>query len=360
MNRRSAAGPPGPTAPILGDAFAALDPQAVVEAVESTVDLEAGGTRRHCTGRVLPLNSFENRVFQVDLEDAEPVVAKFYRPARHSEAALDEEHEFLFDLDEAGVPVATPLLLDADERSVGRLTVPGDGDAPAGRWHFALFERVRGRAPDELDVTALRRLGEHLGTLHRVGADDTFRHRPPFDAAGWARESLQGLLAATTGRTAVPANLRAAFEDTVAGLVARCAGRFVGVPTHRIHGDCHRGNLLWTAEGPVFLDFDDACVGPAVQDVWLLVPGTDAEARRHRRALLEGYRTVLDFEDEWLGLIEPLRALRYLRYAAWVAARFGEATFQRTFDHFGTARYWEDLLNDLREQRARIDHADGR
>jgi Ser/Thr protein kinase RdoA (MazF antagonist) len=341
------------TPPGLADPFAALDPQAVVEAVEQHPD--ADGNRRFCTGRVLALNSFENRVFQVELEDAPPLVAKFYRPGRHGPEALDEEHDFVFDLDEAGVPVATPLLLDAEDRSVGQLALPqADAGAAPALW-FALFDRVPGRVPDELDEEDLRAVGRHLGQLHIVGAEHHFAHRPAFDAATWARESLEGILTHPAAR--FPSSLSAAYEDVVGGLLERMLPRFEGVPTHRIHGDCHRGNLLWTQGGPVFLDFDDACVGPAVQDVWLLVPGTDAEARRQRQALLAGYREVNRFERGWLELVEPLRALRYLRYSAWVSARLGEAAFRRTFEHFGTVRHWESLLGDLREQRERLEAA---
>lgn len=349
-----AAGNRDPQGP--ADPFAALDPQAVVEAVEQHPDAE--GSRRVCTGRVLALNSFENRVFQVELEDAPPVVAKFYRPGRHTEAALDEEHDFVFDLDEAGVPVATPLLLDAEDRSVGRLALPQATPGAAPALWFALFDRVSGRAPDELDEEDLRQVGQHLGQLHTVGAEHGFNHRPGFDAASWARESLQAIQTHPNAR--FPATLNAAYEDVVGGLLHQMLPRFEGVPTHRIHGDCHRGNLLWTGGGPVFLDFDDACVGPAVQDIWLLVPGVDAEARRQRSALIAGYREVAHFDRAWLELVEPLRALRYLRYSAWVAARLGEAAFRRTFEHFGTVRHWESLLNDLREQRARIEDAASR
>jgi Ser/Thr protein kinase RdoA (MazF antagonist) len=156
---------------------------------------------------------------------------------------------------------------------------------------------------------------------------------------------------------AIPAEARDIYAQTVRALIDRMAPLFLEVPVHRIHGDCHLGNLVWAPRGPTFLDFDDLCVGPAVQDVWLLVPSFDEEGQRQRRVLREAYEQFRRFDPAWLRLVEALRALRYVNYATWIARRWQDPIFQRTFQHFGTLQYWEGQVQDLREQIARIDHS---
>lgn len=321
----------------LADRFDRLTPDHVFAAAE--VD------GRVCTGRFVILNSYENRVYQLDCEDGRAVVGKFYRPGRWSVDALDDEHDFLFDLDDAGVPVVLPLELDDDGGTLGTL----DGDA-AGI-HYAIYPRVRARVPDEFADHQLRELGRVLAELHDVGEQETAEHRPTLDLDTYARANVEYLV----GAGHLPPEIEAHYRYTVDALCTRIEPMLADVPTHRIHGDCHPANLLW-ADGPLFLDFDDMLEGPAVQDVWMLVPSADAEGDRQRRVLLDAYREVRDFPGEWLRLVEPLRALRYIHYATWIARRWHDPTFRRTFGHFGDLRYWQKEVLDLREQIARIDH----
>lgn len=321
----------------LAERFARLTPDRVFAAAE--VD------GRVCTGRFVVLNSYENRVYQLDCEDGRHVVGKFYRPGRWSLDALDDEHDFLYALDEADVPVVLPLELDDDGHTLGTL----DGEAEG--IHYAIFPRVRGRVPDEFDDGQLRVLGRLLARLHEVGEADEAPNRPVLGVDSYARQNVEYLVRAGH----LPPEIETNYRYTVDALCARIEPMLADVPVHRIHGDCHPANLLWTPEGPVFLDFDDLLTGPAAQDVWMLAPSADAEGHRQREVLLEGYREARDFPAEWLRLVEPLRALRYIRYSTWIARRWHDPTFKRTFAHFGDLRYWQREVQDLREQIARID-----
>jgi len=315
------------------DSFFSLTPDRVIVAAE------AAGVP--CTGLCYPLNSLENRVYELERDDRTRVVAKFYRPGRWSREAVGDEHRFLADLEAADIPVAPPWVLP------GGVTV---AEAPDTGVLYALFPRVGGRAPDELSDDQLRRLGVLLARVHAVGAGGEAVHRRVLDARAWAAESLAVLRAAPT----LPGTLRAALEAVTGRLLDRVAPDIDGVDLHRIHGDCHLGNLLWGAAGPFFLDFDDMMVGPAVQDVWLLTPGRDAEGVRQRDVLLEGYTTMRPFDRTTLSLVEPLRALRYLHYAAWVTRRWHDPSFPRAFPQYGTASYWAELVADLEDQLQRV------
>lgn len=325
--------------PLAGQ-FNALDPFRILDVVHLP-----GLTP---TGRVLALNSYENRVYQIEVEDAvgriKQVVGKFYRPGRWSPAALEDEHDFLFDLDEAGVPVALPRFLDDDETTVGALTGEAAGIS------YALFDKVAGRAPEELSESELTTLGELLGRLHDVGARHDAPDRPRLTVQTYGWDNLAFLL----DNRLIPDAARDGYAGTVEGLLKQIEPEFAGIPVHRIHGDCHKGNLIQRGADFVFLDFDDFCVGPAVQDVWLLVPDADDFGHRQRLRLLDGYRRMRDFEHDWLRLVEPLRALRMIHYATWIARRFDDPTFRKTFDNFGTARYWQQQASDLREVWGRL------
>lgn len=314
-----------------GSFFERLGPDAVLDAVESA------GLRP--TGHTTPLMCLENRVFDVRLEDERHVVVKFYRPERWSREAILEEHRLLFDLREAEIPVCAPLPFP------DRTTL-----AEAGGIFFAVWPRTGGRSPDELSDDALRILGRLLARIHNVGAAREAPHRPVLDAERFGLAPLrfleeQGFLPALCAR-----RYRAAVER----VVALHAERAAGVPLHRIHGDCHRGNLLLGREGFFFLDFDDFVTGPAVHDVWMLVPGRDLEGDRQRKLLVEAYREFRPFEDRWLELVETLRALRFVGYAAWIARRSDDPAFRDAFPHFGTDEYWERETRDLEEQLDRI------
>jgi Ser/Thr protein kinase RdoA (MazF antagonist) len=316
----------------LAEVFRKLTPEQVLDAVETC--------GRRCTGRFFVLNSYENRVYQFEMEDGSMVIGKFYRPGRWSREAILEEHSFLAELAEAEIPVAPPLELSPAE-SLGRVE---------GIW-YALFPQVRGRVPQELSDEQTAVLGRLLARLHNVGAARPAPNRLRLTPETYGEANLAALLA----QDALPAGVRENYAGTVQVLLERIRPLFREVPTHRIHGDCHLGNLIWTAAGPTFLDFDDLLVGPAVQDVWMLVPSYDAEGQRQREVLLKAYREFRDFEPAWLRLVEPLRALRFIHYSAWVARRFGDPIFQRTFPQFGTVQYWEREVLDLREQIARVD-----
>jgi Ser/Thr protein kinase RdoA (MazF antagonist) len=317
----------------LATQFNRLTPEQVLDAVE------VGDAR--CTGRFIALNSYENRVYQLELEDERMVVGKFYRPGRWSRETIAAEHAFLAELAELEIPVACPLELAAGE-TIGEV----QGIL------YALFPRIGGRAPEELSDEQVQMLGRLIARIHNVGAlhDAPARRRLTPDTYG--RDNLRHLLE----QQVLPAEVRQAYTATVEALLQRIAPHFVDVPTHRIHGDCHLGNLVWAPRGPTFLDFDDMLVGPAVQDVWMMVPSFDDEGQRQRRLLIEAYSQFRDFSPHWLRLVEPLRALRYIHYSTWIARRWQDPTFKRTFAHFGTLQYWETEVQDLREQIARIDH----
>jgi Ser/Thr protein kinase RdoA (MazF antagonist) len=325
--------------------FYELTPDRILSAAE-----EAGV---RCTGRCLPLNSLENRVYEVEIEVADPAsvrspsdkarIVKFYRPGRWSEAQILEEHRFLLDLAEAEVPTVTPLPF-ADGTTL-RL-VPD-----AGVW-FAVFPKVGGRHPDEMNDDQLRRVGRLLGRMHNVGAERTAPHRIRLDLETYGYKNLDFLLESE----ALPERIEEAYADTVEELCELAAPWFAEAEPsfRRIHGDCHLGNLIWadnpSHEGPFWVDFDDMVTGPAVQDLWLIVPGRDEEALARRELLLEGYEDMRAFDRSTLRLVEPLRALRFVHFSAWIAKRWSDPAFPRRFEHFGTERYWAEQLADLREQ----------
>lgn len=312
--------------------FHRLTPQVVFDAVH------VRGAR--CTGRFVVLNSFENRVIQLELENGTEVIGKFYRPGRWSREAIAEEHAFLLELRQREVPVAAPIELD-EGGTVG--TVEGI--------MFALFPRVVGRVRDELADEDLSVLGRLVARIHNVGASRQLRYRPELSVRTYGTEDLQRLL--DGGH--VHEQVRDVYVSSVEALIERIEPMFEGVPVHRIHGDCHLSNLLWTRSGPVFVDFDDMRTGPAVQDVWMLAPSADEYGKKQRHMLCEAYRTVRDFDENWLDLIEPLRALRYVHYATWIATRWEDPVFRKTFPDIHTPQYWFGQVQDIREQIARID-----
>jgi Ser/Thr protein kinase RdoA (MazF antagonist) len=330
------------------ESFFALTPDRVLDAVEF------GG--RRATGYALALNSLENRVYEVELEAEDPdsqagerVVAKFYRPGRWSRAALLEEHAFLAELAEAELPVVPPLDLGGGE-TLGSLPINGE---PI---YYAVFPRVRGRAPEELDDQQLGQLGRLVGRLHNIGARRPAPARPVLSPATYGHASIE-LLAQGPW---IPGDVRDRYLATAGAVMARCEGLWatpglVGAPI-RLHGDCHLGNLLWTPRtGPCFVDFDDFLAGPPVQDLWLLAPGHDDDAQRQRELLVAGYEAMRAFDRRSLGLVEALRTLRILRYAAWIARRYDDPAFQRAFPDFTSGTFWHREIQALGEQLARLD-----
>ena len=325
--------------------YADLTPAAVLHA------LDAVGFRGD--GRIMQLNSYENRVFLVMLEDGDAVVAKFYRRARWSDAQIVEEHAFALELAAAEVPVVAPCILEHAAAGVRLLPEPGPATlalrtTPEGTHRCSVSPRRAGRAPELEDDAVLVRLGGFIGRLHAVGARRPFAHRRRLDAPRDARDAvallLDGGFVSDNQRDA----WRLACADAIAWIdaaFAACAPRAI-----RLHGDCHPGNLLWRDSGAHVVDLDDACTGPAVQDLWMLLSGEpDAMAHQLRR-LLHGYAPFMDFDRAELALIEPLRLLRMIRHNAWVAQRWHDPAFPAAFPDFGSSGYWGQQALQLREQ----------
>ncbi len=313
------------------ESFLALRPEQVLCAVERF------GLRP--TGHTTALTCLENRVHDVRLEDDRHVVVKFYRPGRWSREAILDEHRFLADLRAAEVPVCAPLV---------------HGGSTLGETQgifFAIWPRTGGRSPSELADEEIPVLGRLLARIHAVGATREAAARPTLTGAEYGLEPLAFLESAGF----VPSSCARRYRNAVVRVVEIYDAWSEGVPLQRIHGDCHFGNLLrGPAEGAAgdawfFLDFDDFLTGPAVQDVWMLLPGRDALAERQRAELVTAYAEIRAFDPRWLRLVEPLRALRFVRYAAWIARRWSDPAFPSAFPHFGTETYWETETRDLEE-----------
>lgn len=309
--------------------------------------LDAAGLR--CDGRLLALNSYENRVYQVGIEDAAGnaslVVAKFYRPARWTDEQIQEEHDFALELAAQEVPVVAPLAFD------GKTLLTAEG------FRLAVFPRRGGRAPELDDPVALEWIGRFIGRIHVVGAARPFKHRPRIDIESFGVEPRAFLLASGF----IPNDLIAAWTQ-VADLalegVRHAYQRAGDVAELRLHGDCHAGNVLWTPPsgnsvgGPHFVDLDDARMGPAVQDFWMLISGDRDAMGLQLGRILKGYEDFAEFDDRELHLVEALRTLRLLHYSAWLARRWNDPAFPLAFPWFNTARYWQDRILELREQVA--------
>ncbi len=321
----------------MSHSFFSLTPDAVLAAVE-----QAGHAT---TGLCYPLNSLENRVYEVELDDDARTrrIAKFYRPGRWSRAQIEEEHALLAALDEAEVPVCAPL----------RFPDGATLHEAAGGILFTLFPRTGGRAPDDLDDATLTELGRLIARVHNVAGAMPLAHRPALSPATYGRAALATLTA--PGGPAMAPGVGARYLTVAERICTVAEARWQGLRTQTIHADWHRGNLLRGSRGWVVLDFDDMATGPAVQDLWLILPARVAECPREVAALLKGYQQLRDFDDRELRLIEALRALRYLRYAAWIAARWTDPAFQRAFPHFATDAYWEGQTADLADQLRALD-----
>ncbi|HSW06829.1 serine/threonine protein kinase [Aquabacterium sp.] len=311
-----------------------LTPQAVLDA------LDAVGQRGD--GRLIQLNSYENRVFQVMLEDGGAVVAKFYRPGRWSDAQILEEHAFALALAAADVPVVAPLLLP-DGGTLAHVQIDGHP------FRHAIYPRRSGHGPELDDPETLRWLGRFIGRLHAVGAEQAFVHRRTLNAETFGHAALRRLLALDMIPPAQLSGWQRACEQALAAI----DGAFTGAQPLRqlrLHGDCHPGNILWRDEGPHVVDLDDACMGPAIQDLWMLLSGTPEAMRGQLAAVLEGYRQFSRFDARELALIEPLRTLRMIHHSAWIAERWSDPAFPAAFPWFGTGGYWGQQTTQLNEQ----------
>jgi Ser/Thr protein kinase RdoA (MazF antagonist) len=315
----------------IATSYQGLTPDHVLDAIDSL------GMRSD--GRLLALNSYENRVYQVGVEDGPPLVAKFYRPLRWSDAQILEEHAFVAELVEREIPV------------VPALAINGSTLQHYGGYRFAAFARRGGRAPELDDSHTLEWLGRFLGRIHAVGAARPYVERPALDIDSFGIEPRDYLLS----HGFIPAELEAAWTSVVEQAlegVRGCYQRAGEVTMLRLHGDCHVGNVLWTDAGPHFVDFDDSRTGPAIQDLWMLLSGERADMVRQLSDILAGYEDFHEFDPRELHLIEALRTLRLLHYSAWLARRWDDPAFPAAFPWFNSQRYWQDRVLELREQVA--------
>jgi Ser/Thr protein kinase RdoA (MazF antagonist) len=325
-------------------AYADLTPQQVLD----TLDIVG----LHGDGRILQLNSYENRVFQVFLDGPRPspaaVVAKYYRPGRWSEAQIVEEHAFALELAEAEVPVVAPLVLAAVSADVTLHGSPPTLACGFGQ-RYMVAPRCAGREPELDDPDTLRQIGRFIGRLHAVGRRTPFVHRHHLHPARDGQRAIQVLTeGGFVSADQAPAWCAAAAQAL--DLICAAFDAAAPLPNLRLHGDCHPGNVLWRDGRPHVVDLDDAMQGPAVQDLWMLVSGDPHTMARQWSTLLEGYEQFSDFDERERRLIEPLRTLRMLRHSAWLAERWADPSFPINFPFFGSSAYWNQQTVQLREQ----------
>jgi Ser/Thr protein kinase RdoA (MazF antagonist) len=319
------------TSTLAAEPFSDLSPDLVLDALESQGLMT--------DGRQLALNSYENRVYQVGIEDGQPVVAKFYRPQRWDDQQIGEEHAFLLSLAEAEIPAVPPIQIN------GKTLFEYRG------YRFAVFARRGGRSPELDQPDVLEWMGRFIGRIHALGAQQAYVHRPALDIESFGRAPSTYLLEHGFIPADLEASYRAVIQLALQG-VAECFERAGGVAHIRLHGDCHMGNVLWTDAGPHFVDFDDSRMGPAIQDLWMMLSGSQDDMRRQLQALLDGYEDFYDFNPAEVHLIEALRTLRLIHYAGWLAMRWTDPAFPRVFSWFNTQQYWQDRILELREQVA--------
>lgn len=309
--------------------FDQLTPDFIMDAVESL--------GYACDCRTFALNSYENRVYQVGLEDKEPLIVKFYRPDRWTDEQIHEEHQLCFELEEQELPVVAPIL-DADNNSA---FVYND-------FKFALFPRKGGHAPEFDNDNNLLIIGRLLGRIHRIGSSRPFLHRPSISIEKYGYESvslIQGKF--------IPNDYRESYEILTNELLQKISNIFNeanNIANIRVHGDCHAGNMLWRDDNPHFVDFDDARMGPAIQDIWMLLSGDRVRQTTQIDIILEGYEQFNEFNIQELKLIESLRTLRMLHYSAWLANRWDDPAFPAAFPWFNSVQYWGEQILQLREQ----------
>ena len=308
------------------DLFLSLSPETVLQAVE------AGGLQ--CKSVCFPLNSFENRVYLMELEDDTRIVSKFYRPQRWSEAQILEEHQFLADLHDQEVPVC-PVMPFPDGETLKQIK----------GIRYCLFESRGGRAPEELSDADMERLGMLVARMHNVAASRPAEHRVRISPDSYIWDNLAWL----EEHDSLPPAIATRYLDAASYIAEVAEDYFEGIEVHRIHGDFHKGNLLLRDGVFHVLDFDDMVIGPPVQDLWLVLPGRDDHTRRQVQAFLEGYERFRPFDRSTLRLIEPLRGMRMIHYATWLARRWHDPIFPRTWPHFGTEEYWEGETGALED-----------
>lgn len=297
------------------------------------------------TGVLVPLNSYENRVYEIGLEEAEPIVAKYYRSDRWSRAAIMEEHRFLQMLAEAELPVVQPLPL-RDHLELASLSET-DG------MPYCFYPKFRGREHAEISNDDRRWLGRTLGRLHNIGAHFKARHRLTLDPHTYGDLSLEFILT----QKFLPSDLKQNIEAHLLQAIGLIRPFFGKLEVIALHGDCHPGNILWNRDGPHLIDFDDMVLASPVQDIWMLFNGSEEERREQRKVFFEGYEIFRKFDYATLVLAEPLRTLRMIRHAAWIGQRYGEPAFQKAFPYYEGRRYWEEFLVGIKEQIALLQDA---
>lgn len=313
----------------LDQSYANLSPSDVLNSIE-----EFG---LHCDGRLLALNSYENRVYRAGLDDGSSIIAKFYRPQRWSDAAILEEHEFTLELAELEIPVVEPMM------------VAGETLLHSKHFRMALFVNRGGRAPDLENFDQLEQMGRFMGRIHRVGQIRDFTERPTLDIESFGYAARDYILE----HNFIPQDLLQAYQSLTEQLLleaALCYERAGDISLIRSHGDCHPSNILWTDDGPHIVDFDDARMAPAVQDLWMFLSGDRADQTASLDAILEGYTEFCTFDARQLHLIEALRTLRLIHYYGWLAKRWEDPAFKIAFPWFNSQRCWEDHVLNLREQ----------
>ena len=316
-------------------AFQNLSPDEILDAVESQDLL--------CDGSLLALNSYENRVYQVGIEDQQPIIAKFYRPSRWDNAAIQEEHDFTRELEANELPVVAPLY-NAKNESIHQ----------HGEFRFSLYPRKSGRTPELDSPDQLEVIGRFLARIHLHGEQADFEHRPEIDINTYGIAPSQYLI----NERKIPQGIESAYRSLIDDLLAKIKDHFSAagsVQSLRIHGDCHPGNILYSGDIPHIVDFDDARMGPAVQDLWMYLSGDRQYQTARLLDILDGYTQFRDFNPRELHMIEALRTLRMIHYAAWLGKRADDPAFQLAFPWFYTARYWDDHILALKEQSALLD-----
>ena len=314
--------------------FTNLSPDLILDAIDS-VGIATDG-------RLLALNSYENRVYQVGVDSASPIVAKFYRPNRWDGNAILEEHAFVKSLADKEIPAVAPTSIDGK-------TLFSYQD-----FRFSVFPKHGGRAPELDREGVLEWIGRFIGRIHSVGALSEFKYRPELNIDTFGQEPSRYLL----DQGMIPKELELVYRGVVAQAldgVKRCYERAGDIVLLRLHGDCHMGNLLWTDAGPHFVDFDDSRMGPAIQDLWMMLSGEPDEMQKQFNEILLGYEDFYEFNPNELHLIEALRTLRLIHYSAWLARRWDDPAFKVAFTWFNTQQYWQDRILELREQIALMD-----
>ena len=313
--------------------YSALEPDTILQAVESVGHITSG--------RMLALNSYENRVYRIEQEEVAPLVAKFYRPDRWSDEAIAEEHAFAHELASEEIPVVAPLEID------------GETLLQYGGYRFSLFPLQGGRWPDLEYTEDMIWMGRFIARIHAVGKRQTFSHRAQISIQRLGHDAVAYLLS----NEFIPAHLERAYQTLTEDLLLIIEQRFGQAgdfSSLRLHGDCHRGNVLWTDRGPHFVDLDDCCNGPAIQDLWMLLSGERSEMTVQMIDLLEGYDEFASLDMREMNMIEALRTLRMMHYASWLARRWNDPAFPQAFPWFDSTQYWEQHILELREQLARM------